>query len=230
MAELYGDLKPPFQATTAAPNEYYMPQVPAWATTEFDLYLRSLPFSDQAKAAIGQLLVPLYRDYARTYGTWNVDKWGEYLRKLDPMALLWAASPERGAQELATARVVFDPQIADLLGRHFEALQAEAARTHQSPYQVLKQLTEESARSLLSSYEPEWAYRFWAAQHGTTFNPEGRQRLAQAYDTLYTSWAKGDRSRSFLDYVNQFTSNDLALMTGPAADNRVIGRTRWLTY
>ena len=218
----------PFSATQAAPNERYLPQVPAWAATQFDLWLRSLPVSDEAKSALGKLLVPLYLDYARLVQGYNPESFPEYLQKLDVNELLWRGTPEIAAAE--RLRTV-DPALAEMLGKHYGEIGERYGignlrqwAQQASPHEIL---------SKLSSFEPDFAYKNYLAKVAQPFDSLGRQRLSQAFDVAYKRWqeavAQGS-TMTFLDFLEQMQPEDWAIAAGPTEAGRFTTRVRWLTY
>jgi hypothetical protein len=213
----------PLTSPNMAPDEYFFTtgaEPYEWAATQYEIYLASLPYSDDAKRALRAIFPAIYLDYGRWNQSWDPSRFVDYLLSLDQEALLWAASPREAIVEsLRNALTADELQVV----RENPDLFNLAARA--LGYQVRGPWTREQAIRVLSNIQPERAYQEYVAPQGYWFDEEGRQRIKQAYDLAYTDW-KQNPTRSFYDYIRSKDLRDLMWETGPAGAGP---KVRWLT-
>ena len=213
----------PLTTNRMAPDEYYFTTSEPpyeWAATQYEIFLSSLPYSDDAKRALRAIFPAIYLDYARWAGTWEPNRFVEYLRNIDTMALLWAASPREAIVEsLRNVLTADELQIV----RENPDLFSLAARA--LGYQVRRTWDRSSALRVLSNIRPERAYQEYVAPVGYLYDEGGRKRIKEAYDLAYTDW-KRSPTASFYDFIRSKDLKDWLWKTGPAAAGP---RVRWLS-
>jgi hypothetical protein len=213
----------PLTSQSMAPAEYYFSagEPPyEWAATQYEIYLSSLPYSDDAKRALRSIFPAIYLDYGRWNQSWDPGRFVEYLLNIDPEALLWAASPREAIVEsLRNSLTADELQVV----RENPDLFNLAARA--LGYEVRGPWNREQALRVLANIRPERAYQEYVADKAYWFDEKGRQRIKQAYDMAYTDW-KQNPSRSFYDHIRDRDIRGWVWGTGPAEANP---RARWLS-
>ena len=213
----------PLTAPNMAPNEYYftLGEPPyEWASTQYEIYLASLPYSDDAKRALRAIFPAIYLDYGRWNQSWDPNRFVDYLLNLDPEALLWAASPREAIVE--SLRNALTPDELQMV-RDSPDLFNLAARA--LGYQIRGPWSREDALRVLSNVRPERAYQEFVAPKGYWYDEEGRKRIKEAYDFAYTDWKQNPTS-SFYDWLRSQDLESLLWRTGPAEAGP---RVRWLS-
>ncbi len=213
----------PLTSPNMAPDEYFFTTSEApyeWAATQYETYLASLPYSDDAKRALRTIFPAIYLDYGRWNQSWNPGNFVQYLLNLDPQALLWAASPREAIVESLRGALTADElqmvrENPDLFNLAARAL----------GYQVRGPWTREQAVRVLANIQPERAYQEYVAPQAYWFDDRGQRRIKQAYDLAYTDW-KQNPSRSFYDFIREKDLRTWLWKTGPSGAGP---RIRWLS-